>query len=298
MALSALFLGACLAASEWMWHGSFPWVYSHETEEWIYWRAGKDGRFYQWSQSGGGWQIYNDGSETWGSLLAPDLNETKWSAWETDPQAYGGAYTLEKIKSAILNSQNSLDLSYHRMVDLAPLQEATHLRTLLLSANQISNLEPLSSLTSLEVLHLNSNKISDLSPLSNLFELKELILDDNELEDLTGSDLSPLAGLTRLVKLSLADNKLSSLEHLGNLKLLEDLNLRGNVVSSLQSISSLTKVKNLDLGGNQVLDLSPIGQMVDLSVLYIGSPSPTGRFSAITVTLAPTELPSFNKSCI
>ena len=157
MALSAFFLGAYLAASEWMWHGSFPWVYSHETEEWIYWRAGKDGRFYQWSQSGGGWKIYNDGSETWSSLVAPDLNETKWSAWETDPQTYGGVYTLEKIKSAILNSQNSLDLSYHRMVDLAPLQEATHLRTLLLSANQISNLDPLSSLTSLGVLHLNSN---------------------------------------------------------------------------------------------------------------------------------------------
>jgi len=41
MALSAFFLGAYLVASEWMWHGSFPWVYSHETEEWIYWRAGK-----------------------------------------------------------------------------------------------------------------------------------------------------------------------------------------------------------------------------------------------------------------
>ena len=103
MALSAFFLGAYLVASEWMWHGSFPWVYSNETEEWIYWRAGKDGRFYQWSQSAGGWQIFNDGTQTWASLQAPDLNETKWSAWETDPQSYGGAYTLEKIKSAILS---------------------------------------------------------------------------------------------------------------------------------------------------------------------------------------------------
>src|SRR5210317_415760 len=55
-------LGSVLLAENWMWHGAFPWIYSHDQEEWIYWRPGMDGRFYQWSQSAGGWQIYNDGA--------------------------------------------------------------------------------------------------------------------------------------------------------------------------------------------------------------------------------------------
>ena len=99
-----LFSGFCVAAEEWMWHGAFPWVYSHDNEDWTYWRTGQDGRFYKWSKSSGGWQIYNEGEEAWKSLTAPDLNDTKWQAWEQNPQPYGGLYTLDKIKNAILNS--------------------------------------------------------------------------------------------------------------------------------------------------------------------------------------------------
>ena len=136
-------LGSALLAENWMWHGAFPWIYSHDQEEWIYWRPGMDGRFYQWSQSAGGWQIYNDGAAEWQSLQPTDINETKWQAWEQDSQNFGGDYTLQKIKSSILNSESYLDLSYQRISDLSPLRETTHLRKLYLQANQISDLSPL-----------------------------------------------------------------------------------------------------------------------------------------------------------
>ncbi|MEK9773859.1 MAG: leucine-rich repeat domain-containing protein, partial [Opitutae bacterium] len=153
--------GMPILANEWMWHGSFPWIYSYHDKEWKYWRTGKDARFYQWSQSSGGWQIYNDGEGAWQKLNAPELNNTKWQVWEANPGPYGGAFTLGKIKNAILASQSYLDLSYQRIEDLSPLSEAPHLRELFLQANSISGLSPLQNLTSLEILHLGSNLISD-----------------------------------------------------------------------------------------------------------------------------------------
>ena len=223
------FSGIFLWANEWMWHGSFPWIYSYQDQEWKYWRTGNDGRFYQWSQSSGGWQIYNDGQGLWQNLDAPDLNNTKWQVWEENSSSYGGVFTLEKIKAAILASQSSLDLSYQGIEDLSPLAEAPHLRVLFLQANSISDLSPLQNLTNLEVLHLNSNLITDLSPLSKLLELKELYLDDNPLDD-----LSPLSGLGRLLRLSLADAGILSVNSLEGLRLLEELNIRANSISSIQ----------------------------------------------------------------
>ena len=244
----SLLSGIFLFANEWMWHGSFPWIYSNQDQEWSYWRTGKDGRFYKWSQSSGGWQIYNDGEGQWTSLTAPDLNVTKWQFWEENPKPYGGAYTLGKIKDAVLNSQSYLDLSYQRIQDLTPVGEALHLRQLFLQANQISDLTPLQNLKGLEVLNLNSNKISDLGSLSNLLELKELYLDDNNLTDLT-----PVAGLGRLVRLSLSDLNLVSVEALKDLRLLEELHLRANSLTSIEPLAQLRKMKFWILVGIQFL---------------------------------------------
>ena len=30
------------ASSQWMWHGAFPWVYSHDESSWWYMKAGTD----------------------------------------------------------------------------------------------------------------------------------------------------------------------------------------------------------------------------------------------------------------
>jgi len=263
IALSAFFIGASLAASEWMWHGSFPWIYSHDQKEWVYWRTGVDGRFYQWSQSAGGWEIFNDGAAEWQSLQAPVVNDSQWQAWEESASAFGGDFTLEKIKSAIQNSQSYLDLSYQRISDLSPLREATHLRKLFLQANNISDLSPLETLKNLEVLHLSSNQIVDLSPLANLLELKELYLDDNPLNGLT-----VLENLGRLEILNLADSGISSLENLAGLTLLEELILRGNQILDVQALSALKKLRTLDLGNNKIQDFAPLGNMSQLSVLY------------------------------
>ena len=70
----SLLSGIFLSANEWMWHGSFPWIYSNQDQEWSYW-TGKDGRFYKWSQSsevGKFTMMAKDRT----SLTAPDLNET------------------------------------------------------------------------------------------------------------------------------------------------------------------------------------------------------------------------------
>ena len=219
-----------------MWHGAFPWIYAHDQEEWIYWRPGMDGRFYQWSQSAGGWQIYNDGAAEWQSLQPTDINETKWLAWEQDSQIFGGDYTLQKIKSSILNSESYLDLSYQRISDLSPLRETTHLRKLYLQANQITDLTPLAGLKNLEVLHLSSNNVQDLSPLANLLELKELYLDDNPL-----NDLSVFTHLARLESLNVADSNISSINSFQNLTLLQELNLRGNKINNLEPIKNSKK---------------------------------------------------------
>jgi hypothetical protein len=32
------------ASSQWMWHGAFPWVYSHAESSWWYMKAGADGK--------------------------------------------------------------------------------------------------------------------------------------------------------------------------------------------------------------------------------------------------------------
>ena len=101
------------------WHGSFPWIYSNKDKEWSYWKTGKDGRFYKWSQSSGGWQIYNDGEGQWTRLMAADLNETKWEPGREIQNLWWSLH-LEKIKDAVLNSQSYLDLSYQRIHDLTP----------------------------------------------------------------------------------------------------------------------------------------------------------------------------------
>jgi outer membrane protein assembly factor BamB len=55
-------------SSQWMWHGAFPWVYSHAESSWWYMKAGTDGKFYAWKQSDGEWYLFNDYSNQWVSL--------------------------------------------------------------------------------------------------------------------------------------------------------------------------------------------------------------------------------------
>ena len=78
----------------------------------------------------------------WEDLSAPDLNQTLWDGWEQNPEPYGGEFTLQKIKSAGLNSAYSLDLSYHKISDLTPLTQLSQVRELYLQSNNLSDIAP------------------------------------------------------------------------------------------------------------------------------------------------------------
>ena len=53
------------ASSQWMWHGAFPWVYSHAESAWWYMKAGTDGKFLAWKQSDKKWYSFDEVSQAW-----------------------------------------------------------------------------------------------------------------------------------------------------------------------------------------------------------------------------------------
>jgi hypothetical protein len=53
------------ASSQWMWHGAFPWVYSHAESSWWYMKAGTDGKFLAWKQANGEWYFFSEASKQW-----------------------------------------------------------------------------------------------------------------------------------------------------------------------------------------------------------------------------------------
>ena len=59
-------------SSQWMWHGAFPWVYSHAESSWWYMKAGTDGKFYAWKQGDGEWYFFDEASKQWVPLNGGD----------------------------------------------------------------------------------------------------------------------------------------------------------------------------------------------------------------------------------
>jgi formylglycine-generating enzyme required for sulfatase activity len=53
------------ASSQWMWHGAFPWVYSHAESSWWYMKAGTDGKFLAWKQGDEKWYSFDEASNAW-----------------------------------------------------------------------------------------------------------------------------------------------------------------------------------------------------------------------------------------
>jgi formylglycine-generating enzyme required for sulfatase activity len=51
--------------SQWKWHGSFPWVYSHGENSWWYMKAGANGNFLAWKQKDKKWYSFDEASQTW-----------------------------------------------------------------------------------------------------------------------------------------------------------------------------------------------------------------------------------------
>ena len=53
------------ATSQWMWHGAFPWVYSHGENAWWYMKAGPNSNFLAWKQSDKQWYTFDESSQSW-----------------------------------------------------------------------------------------------------------------------------------------------------------------------------------------------------------------------------------------
>lgn len=48
-----------------MWHGTFPWIYSHSDDEWWYMHSGNDGKFYAFRNGDQEWYVYSEGISDW-----------------------------------------------------------------------------------------------------------------------------------------------------------------------------------------------------------------------------------------
>ena len=262
-------LGMPSFAEGWMWHGQFPWVYSHTTKSWIYFKAGPSEEFYRWDQSAAEWSKFEKGTKQWQNIESALVDDSVWTEWESDPEPFGGIYTLAKIKAAFLSSAQTLDLSYHNISSLEPLGMLVDLRELNLEGNNITDLAPLISLYNLEIFDASANKFKDVSPLAQIPTLTHLILDDNNIEDTAEPALQKLSNLSNLLKLSLARNNIVSIEGVSSFRRLQDLDLNGNAITNADLIGTLDTLEVLDLGNNQITPLPPFSTESKLKVLYM-----------------------------
>jgi sulfatase modifying factor 1 len=78
--LLSLTLSSALRAntsSQWMWHGAFPWVYSHAESSWWYMKAGTDGKFLAWKQGDEKWYSFDEVGKAWTVLPGQESEENK-----------------------------------------------------------------------------------------------------------------------------------------------------------------------------------------------------------------------------
>jgi Leucine-rich repeat (LRR) protein len=244
-------------ANEWLYYKHFPWVYDHQSKEWIYLSGSADGKIY----------VYRASTKEWVEFSATALSsytDKKWyeqyEEWVKNPEPYGGLETLELIKDAKDYDRTELDL-WNR---------------------QIKDLTPLSGLTSLEILNLHYNPISDISPLSGLSNLRELSLGgmmktNPRREDAEIKDLSPLKSLSKLEGLYFGHQPVSDLSPLVNLNELKNLELSLGNVSDLSPLEGLTKLTYLNLSSNSVTDILPLANLTQLENLSLSEGATSGN---------------------
>jgi hypothetical protein len=236
------------AVQGWMWFNNFPWVYSHEDENWLYLTpkieiSTHNGTKWQEQDSSYisnmGWVwvnkhpfAYSNNEKGWLNiatknneiLYAFGIWNNEWSQFESyqhdwdkqyekwilDAKPYGGLSILKQIKEAKGSRATSLEL-YHN------------------NNSNITDLSPLAGLSNLTELDLSSNNINDLTPLAGLTNLTSLWLDYNNITDIT-----PLVGLTNLTELDLYKNNITDISALAGLTNLTSLWLDFNNISASQ----------------------------------------------------------------
>ena len=196
-----------------------------------------------------------------------------------------------------------------QVVDLAGLEFALNLATLILPRHEIADASALSGLTALTWLELPNNAIEDVSALSGLTTLTNLDLEGNaiadvtalsaltsltsiDLEDNTIADVTPLSNLTALTWLYLSGNALEDVSALSGLTTLTSLSLSGNALEDIAALSGLAALETLHLDGNRIVDIAALSGLTALTELNVSR----NRITDITALSAMTSLSTLHLS--
>ncbi len=175
-----------------------------------------------------------------------------------------GAQSYEDVPQTLLNSLQTLNLSYNSIKDIQPLSELANLQVLRLSSNEIDDISALIQLPSLKQLYLDSNNITSVAGINQISTLESLSLQYNQI-----GSVSALSGLDNLGYLILSNNQLSSLNGLNNLPSLSILELDSNNITSIDELSGLTSLISLVLSNNNIGSVSALSGLTGLRYLYL-----------------------------
>ena len=242
-------------ANEWLFYKNYPWVYDYKSKDWLFLKAGNDGKIYAYRNSTKEWGEF---SELLEYATEDDIWNDNYEEWLKNPEKYGGLEVLERIKEAkennatellIITETPILDISplsglnnlskvtiggtIHEFSDLTPLANLTNLSELLITGSNITQLAPLTNLSNLTKLGIEyCNSLTDISPIAEITGLKMLILRSTSV-----SDISALSGLINLTEIYMPDMTVSDITpliNLVNLKILT-LNFTGSQKSTLEA---------------------------------------------------------------
>ena len=181
------------------------------------------------------------------------------------------------IRVSDLETLTQFDATGADIANIAGLEYAANLETLILESNSIADIAPLAALRALTSLNLRNNLVADLTPLSALTDLEALDLGINAVDD-----IRPLQGLSHLALLNLEQNPdlvdIRTLRHLAALQELslaftgilqnDEIDGAGNG-DSLVSIAGLTNLVFLDLAATDIYELRSLAGLVQLETLIL-----------------------------
>ena len=189
----------------------------------------------------------------------------------------------------------TLLLDYNSINDITPLAGLTKLTTLYIEGNRVDRIGPLAGLTNLRVLRLSDNRIGRLEPLQNLMNLTELLLSFNRVADLT-----PISGLTNLVTLHISENYLTNLSPLRGLTNLKTLHLRNNrKLTNISPLASLVNLEMLKLRGCPITDFTPLaGLTATIDVNVNEASAPTANANGVDSLLKSAVLKTLDRKTL
>lgn len=157
-----------------------------------------------------------------------------------------------------------LDASGRDIADLAGLENANNLTSLVLTANDITDITVIGYLSHLETLNLHGNPVHDLAPLATLHDLKNLNLRSTQV-----NDLYPLWSLTQLETLDLYYTSVQNVVWLSELTQLKHLDLYCTDVSDITSLATLVNLEYLSMSLCPVEDISVLSAMANLRTVLL-----------------------------